>query len=225
MSDRRLAARDGDTFAQVFLTLLPEGPIWPRALNGRLYKTVRGLMGVVARFAADAARFLNIEAYPPDADLLLADWERVLGLPDPCLAVTDLTVPERRQAVAEKLARRPGRQDRYYFLEIAEALGYAITITEYIPGQCGMTQCGAQLSTEAGGQLIVRGAGCGTPILRYVWLVTVAGPRLTWFAVGGDGGRAGQDPHVKIRRAEDLECLFRKLKPAHTHLIFDYTGI
>lgn len=216
--------RDADAFVHACMAKLPLGEIWPRRSGSTLVRTITGLMQVVGRWADRAARFLLTEAFPPRAVDTLSDWERVLGLPEPCLPVTGLTVAERQQAVAEKLARRPGGQSRQYFIELATRLGYAITITEYIPAQCAVTQCGATLITGAGGNTFIRGAGCGTPFIRYVWKVAVTGPRLTWFAVGWRGGRAGQDPHLRIRRAEDLECLLEKLKPAHTKLIFDYTG-
>lgn len=217
--------RSLDDLVHAFLARLPTGPAWPRHPVSTLAAVVRGLMGLPRRMLERAALFLNIEAFPPTADLLLSDWERVLGLPEPCLPAAT-TVPERRAAVLEKLRRRPGRQDRAYFLELADRLGYAdITITEHIPAQCGMTRCGATRSVSADGRLIVRGAGCGTPAIRYLWIVTVPGARLTWFAFGQGGGRCGNDPHLRIRRADDLECLFNKLKPAHTRLVFEYTGV
>ena len=109
-------------------------------------------------------------------------------------------------------------------LERAAALGYDITITEYRPAQCALTQCGFHHTSEADGALLVNGAGCGTPTIRFVWRVTINEPRLTWFAVGAGGGRCALDPLLRIRRAEDLECALEKIKPAHTKLIFAYTG-
>lgn len=215
--------RDAAIFAHAFMALLPEGPIWPRSRDSAVCRTVLGLCGVVARWASDAWRFLHVEAFPPTSIDLLADWERVLGLPEPCLPLADLTVAERQRQVAEKLARRPGAQSRQYFLEIARRLGYVVTITEFIPAQCGVTQCGATRTVV--GAFVIQGAGCGSPGIRYVWRVKVTGPRLTWFALGAGGGRAGQDPHLRIRRAEDLECVLHLLKPAHTRLVFDYSGV
>jgi len=214
--------RDARTFAHAFLALLPQGPIWPRGIGSTLYGTALGMMGVVERWAAEAWRFLHIEAFAPSSLDLLTDWERVLGLPEPCLPVSDLTIAERQAQVREKLARRPGAQSRQYFFEIAQRLGYQVTITEYIPAQCGISRCGATRIVD--GPYVIQGAGVGTPYIRYVWTVRVSGPRLTWFAVGA-GGRAGQDPHLRIRRAEDLECVLRMLKPAHTRLVFDYSGV
>lgn len=213
--------RDRDAFVHTFLARLPLGEIWPRDPDAWLVKFATGLMGIVARWAARVGVFLRVESFPPTSLELLPDWERVLGLPEPCLPAPE-SIPERQAKVAEKLARRPGRQDRGYFYELARSLGYDITITEYVPAQCGLTQCGATLVTD--GPYRIQGAGCGSPAIRFVWSITVTGPRLTWFSVGGGGGRAGQDPHLRIARADDLECILRKLKPAHTNLVFNYTG-
>jgi uncharacterized protein YmfQ (DUF2313 family) len=47
---------------------------------------------------------------------------------------------------------------------------------------------------------------------------------LTWFRVGGSGGQTGVDPHLRIALATDLECLLRRWKPAHSDVVFDYSG-
>jgi len=62
----------------------------------------------------------------------------------------------------------------------------------------------------------------GPPEMRFLWTVTIPGRRLTWFRSGS--GEAGTDPHLQIATADDIECIFKKLKPAHTVLFFDYTG-
>lgn len=218
------APRSAADYAHALLAKLPLGEVWPRAVGAILHATIMGLGTVVGRWAQRCGRFALSESFPPWSIDMLSDWERVLGLPEPCLPVGTPTIAERQAAVAEKLARRPGRQDPAYFIWLARRLGYTITITEHIPAQCAMTPCGAYRTISPDGTLIVRGAGCGTPYIRFVWRVTVTGPRLTWFALGL-GGRAGQDPHLRIRRAEDLECLLDKLKPAHTKLIFAYSGV
>lgn len=215
--------RSADDYTHALVAKLPLGEVWPRSRTSALYKTLRGLMGIVGSWAARTAAFLIVEAFPPTSDLLLPDWERVLGLPEPCIPVTGDTVAERRLKVREKLQRRPGRQDRDYFFALAARLGYEITITEYIPAQCGITQCGQMF--DAVPPYIVAGAGCGTPEIRFVWTVKLTGPRLTWFAFGFGGGRTGQDPHLRFARAEDLECILKRFKPAHTHLIFNYAGV
>lgn len=218
-------------FVHAFMASLPVGEIWPRDPASTLVRTVTGLMGVVARWAERTASFLLVEAFPPNSYHLLPDWERVLGLPDPCNPVTG-TLDERRAAVREKLARRPGGQSRAYFIDLARRLGYhedgpavaavplavpfqvgrlrQITITEHQPFMAGISRAGDP------------GWGIGPPEMRFLWTVKVPDPRLTWFRAGS--GEAGTDPHLQIAIAEDLECIFNKLKPAHTRLVFDYTG-
>ena len=41
-------------------------------------------------------------------------------------------------------------------------------------------------------------------------------PSLIWFRTGSGGGQTGVDPHLRIGRADDLECLLERWKPAHT---------
>jgi uncharacterized protein YmfQ (DUF2313 family) len=194
------------------LACLPQGAIWQRDFGNPMVQLFQGIAAFVASFLARCAQFLQIESYPPTSGALLPDWERVLGLPEPCYPPAQ-TIAERRAAVLEKLQRRPGGQSRQYFIDLAARLGYTITITEYRPFMAGVSRCAdARWAIE--------------PIrTRFYWKVNIPGPRLTWFRCGGGGGRAGTDPHLRIHRADDLECVFKKLQPAHGQVLFSYTGI
>lgn len=225
--------RTRQAFAHALSAMLPEGPVWPREIGSTLQRALLSLTEPVARWAIDCGIFLAREAFPPSADLMLSDWERVLGLPDACIPYPE-TFVERQAAVADKLARRPGAQSREYFIGIATRLGYHETavspselpapvplitggrletkITEFRPFMAGVSRCADSRWTIA------------PPAMRFTWLVNVPGRRLTWFRCGHNGGRAGRDTHLRIRRAEDLECVLRELKPAHTHLVFSYNG-
>lgn len=228
----RWGPRDAAAFTHALLAKLPLGEIWSRAPGTTLYRTLRGLAGVVERWAQRVARFLITEAFPPHSYDLLPDWERVLGLPEPCLTAAQ-TLDERRQAVREKLQRRPGGQSRAYYTEIARRLGYhvdepsphalpfelpaevgridQITIREFRPFMFGVSSVGNSTWRFA------------PPRMRFVWIVSVPGVRLSWFRFGSS--RFGQDPHLTINRAEDLECILHKLKPGHTRLFFNYENI
>jgi len=202
--------RSRESYAHALLSKLPIGEIWPRAPDTTLVETMTGLAGVVARWAERVGMFLITEAFPPHSYHMLPDWERVLGLPEPCIPAAQ-TLEERRAAVSEKLSRRPGAQSRNYYIGIAERLGYQdITIREFQPFMFGVSRLGDPRWRIA------------PPEMRYTWIVTVPGERLSWFRFGY--GRSGQDPHLRIRRGEDLECVLRRMKPAHTQLIFSYTG-
>lgn len=208
--------RQAADYAHALAALLPVGEVWPRDAVSNVMRLVRAFADVVARWADRVGHFLLIEAFPPTAGSLITDWERVLGLPEPCFPEA-LTLDERRLQIREKLARRPGGQSRAYFFGIAERLGYhvpddepQITITEFRPFMAGVSRCGDPTWQIA------------PPKMRFLWVVKVPDPRLTWFRSGSS--HAGTDPHLRIARAVDLECVFDKLKPAHSNLIFDYSG-
>jgi uncharacterized protein YmfQ (DUF2313 family) len=64
--------------------LLPTGAAWPRDEDAQLSLLMHGLGGELAR-AHNRALDLLEEADPHTAAEMLVDWERVVGLPDPCI--------------------------------------------------------------------------------------------------------------------------------------------
>lgn len=195
-----------DAYLTQALALLPQGRAWPRDEDALLTRFWHGVAGKLAVVQADACALLNVESYPCASLDLLGDWERVLGLPDPCVTAA-LTVIERQLTVCAKLATQGG-QSRAYFAAVASALGYAITIEEFRPFVCGLSACGDPLF--------------GGHDTRFYWRVRVPGPRTTRFRTGIS--RAGERL-LEIARAEDLECVLDRLKPAHTVLLFAYQGV
>jgi uncharacterized protein YmfQ (DUF2313 family) len=61
----------------------------------------------------------------------------------------------------------------------------------------------------------------GPPEKRFYWTVVVNQVRYTPARVSV--AQCGIDPLLRISLATDLECIFRRYKPAHTYVIFDYT--
>lgn len=199
--------RDGDDYAEAFAALLPTGEAWSRDPDSTLMQLVRGqaeIWGAVVD--PRAADLLQIETDPRFTLELLGEWERAYGLPDPCIPVVQ-TLPERRRALAQKIAMQGG-QSRAFFIGVAASLGYVITITEYRAAQFGLSSFGGSR-----GRL-------NPPRFRYVWTVRVTGNRLARARFGLSS--FGRDPLLSIRRAEDLECLFGRLKPAHSKMFFSY---
>lgn len=185
--------------------LLPRGAAWPRDPDATLTKLLDALAtGFVAvdRRGDDLLR----ESDPRETYELLEDWERAFGLPDPCLDLSN-TLQERRQDLLERVTGIGG-QSVAYFLAVAASIGYDdVTITEFRPFVCGVSRCGDRLN--------------GPHEIRYLWVMRVPGPRVTRFRTGASqiGDRLGE-----IDRATDLECLIRRLAPAHTNLLFSYEG-
>lgn len=211
--------RSREDYAQAFLDLLPPGPPFPRETDTHIHKLFLGLAGVVERVDQRVADFIEREADPRRTIEMLADWERNTGLPDPCVD-EPLTIEDRRKNLVRRLTML-GRQDRDYFVEIAADLGYEIEIVEHRPFIVGITPVGDTRPTGAAGERYLR--RIGPPSLRYYWTVRVKGARVSWFRAGS--GQAGLDPLARIGTATDLECLFRRYKPAHTEVIFDYSEV
>jgi uncharacterized protein YmfQ (DUF2313 family) len=116
-----------------------------------------------------------------------------------------------------------GAQSRQFFIDVAAQLGYTITIREYRPFMAGMDRAGDNRIYNADGSLGLWPAQIGSPAMRFVWTVRVGLVRLTWFRASK--GQAGIDPHLRIAHAEDLECIIRRWSPAHTVVLFDYSGV
>lgn len=185
--------------------LLPSGAAWSRDPSGTLGQFLLAMADGLAR-AHNRATDLTEEVDPRATMDMLADWERITGLPDPCSG-SATTAQERRVAIVSKLTSRGG-QSVAYFAALIAGLGYSASIEEFRPFITGRSQCGDRLT--------------GPHAIRHTWRVTVHGPRLTLFRAGGS--RVGE--HLgKYTRAEDLECLLQRLKPAHSTLIITYEGV
>jgi len=244
MSDRH-ARRTGDDYSTALADLLPKGRAWPRVIDSALMKLVRGLSQIWGTIEERAAVLLTRESDPRITLELLPDWERNFGLPDPCYS-EPFTIGDRQKALVQRMTIE-GAQSRKFFIDVAAAIGYTITITEYRPFMVGIDrvgdnrtigdgtekedQFGNPLLTTTGTHPVPDGEYSEYPYMlgpdtnRYYWTVHVGLTRLTWFRVGNGGGQTGVDPHLRIALATDLECLLRRWKPAHTEIIFDYSGL
>ena len=110
-----------------FQRLLPRGRIWQRGWGTVQAEQLLTLMQTWARLHARAGDVI-VETFPctVSADML-AEWEATLGLPD-CEVL--VTIQQRQAAVCAKFAMRGG-QSINYFVELAAAHGYQITITPF----------------------------------------------------------------------------------------------
>ena len=164
-----------------------------------------------------AGDLLERESDPRLTIELLPDWERAWGLPDPCFP--DATSIAERQAMLVLKMTWLGGQSRAYFIELMEWLGYTITIKEYAPFMAGISEVG---DTRPQPDQAFRWY-IGPPEMRFCWSVNVGGLGLAWFRSANS--QAGVDPHLRISVPQDLECLINRWKPAHTVLVFDFTGV
>lgn len=150
-----------------------------------------------------AAGLRVLAAITPDGDTeLLPDWERVYGLPDACLADIDSSVTSRVAAVIDKI-RRGGGLSRQFFIDLAAALGYTISITEFSPHTVVSPVTYPLYDTDS----------------QYYWQVNLATDTPPRPITVLDSVTT---PLV-VYQTGLLECLLQKLKPAHTELLFAYT--
>lgn len=181
--------------------LLPPGAAWSREPDADLTKLLTATADGFAR-ADQRADDLRDEADPYNTVEMLPDWERIAGLPDSCVGSLD-TIYARQLALVAKLSA-VGGQSRAYFIGLAAAMGYEITITEY-----KMRQHGDPHGALYGGQE-----------WNFVWQVnapaTTIKPRLY--------GRSFYGEPYRTWGYKQLECAIAALKPAHTKVLFAYGG-
>lgn len=190
-----------DEYQQALAALLPEGAAWPRDAGSVLMRLLGGLAAELERIDARAA-LLMAETDPASTTELLADWERVVGLPDPCVTQAQ-TVAERRAALEGRLTS-VGGQSRAFFFQLAQRLGYTVTIDEF---------ASAAAATAAG--ISFTGNEWA-----HTWRVNVpATVGITPFRAGA--GAAGEP--LRAWSNEVIECQFKRLKPAHSRLLFAYS--
>ncbi|GEP09800.1 YmfQ family protein [Methylobacterium gnaphalii] len=216
----RHVRRDGDDYAEAFASLLPVGAAWPRDPGSDLMRLLRGQAEIWGSTVdARAADLLEREADPRSTLELLSEWERAFGLPEPCVD-EELTIEERRLLLVEKITAEGG-QSRAFFYAVAMRLGYVIRIVEYSPFMCGVSRIGDTRQTGTNGEQYRW--EIGPPEIRFYWKIRVYGQRVSWFRTGS--GQCGIDPMVRFSLATDLECLFRRYKPAQTEIVFDYENV
>lgn len=188
-----------DQYKGQLQALLPQGAAWPREAGANLTALLVALADELARVDARCDILIE-EADARTTAEMLADWERVAGLPGKCIT-TQQTTQERRAALVARLTNIGG-QSRAYFIALAASLGYTVTITEFRPFQAG----------SQAGDAITNG------VWIFAWQVNSALDTIRTFQAGQ--GAAG-DP-LRSWGNQLLECAIRKYAPAHTHVMFAY---
>ncbi|MFT4118680.1 YmfQ family protein [Bradyrhizobium sp.] len=190
----------GDQYGEQLDALLPQGLAWPREQDARIRLLTRALAEEFSRVDARGDDLVR-EANPATTSELLPDWEAAAGLPDDCVS-SGQTLQERRAALISKLTEVGGASIPY-FIQLAASLGYTITIDEFEPFRAGFSRAGDPLAGEN---------------WQYAWRINAPGTTITDFRASLS---AAGEPLRKWGN-ELLECVFSRLKPAHTVLLFGY---
>jgi len=116
-------------YAAAMRMLLPRGKVWPTDSSSTQSKVIDGL-AITAQRSDSAAVDLVTGAFPSTADQLIPEWNKTLGLPDSGLGTITSTSVNRQQILTKLTAT--GGQSIAYFQSLASALGFTISITEFV---------------------------------------------------------------------------------------------
>lgn len=189
-------------YAGALQALMPSGRAWPRTSTAVQTAVLRALGHSFRRSDDDAQRLLS-GAFPATATVMLSEWEGTLGLPDNCAISEIVGISDRQRAVVSKLISTGGL-NRGYYIQVAAALGYTISITQFRPAMSGMSVCGDALNGDE---------------WPFTWRINA--PETTFnYAVAG-GSYCG-DPLASWGNKK-LECSIGKIAPSHLNIIFNYS--
>jgi len=187
-------------YQQAMLRLLPSGRVWRRDPASTLSAVMLALAPTYTSSTAAAAQVL-IDASPATTQNLLVEWENSLGLPDPCTA-TNPSIEQRQAAVRAKWGAR-GALTPAYFIALADALGFAITVTEFSPFAVDMS--------------------CDAPLLEPEWAFTwqVNAPQIVTFYFSVEDSSV--DDPLETYDAGELVCRITRDAPAGTLVLFVFS--
>ncbi|WP_374342556.1 YmfQ family protein [Azonexus sp.] len=176
--------------------LLPPGAAWPTDSDATLTRLLAALAEEFARVDIRAEQLVD-EALPEVTNELFSDWERVAGLPDAC-AGDILTSAQRRASLIARLTA-VGGQSRAYYTDVADALGYEITIDEFALHD---VECDVDYPLY-------------DDPWAHAWRVNEPPSSIGYLSVDDT-----VDDPFSWWGMELLECMIGRLKPAHTVVLY-----
>ncbi len=198
-------SRSIDQVQEGVLAKAPSGWVWPHIAPAATESLFEALFKPLAIGLADieaTADAMMEEIDPRTANLLLPDFERVLG-PDPCgRDPSTMSLEQRRQLAHQRWTARGGASIPY-FIGLAAKRGVTITIVENRTSQADAAVAGDELIESPE---------------QFIWTVELALLGETVARV--DESQAG-DLLLDIILS-DVECDLRRAKPAHTEIAFRY---
>lgn len=189
--------------AQDFLTalqsLMPQGYAWTRDPNATLTAVLQALADGEGSFHTDLSRFSENESDPRLTVTMLPDWERAFGLPDPCTPAGQ-TLEQRHNSLVARITDNGG-ESRQDFIDLAAALGFDITITEFRPFTC-ISHVTEPVCDDT---------------WRFAWQVNA--PLNTVFEFTCE---SGCDEPLRSWGNDELECAIRLRNRASRQVLFSY---
>ncbi|MFU0866389.1 YmfQ family protein [Kluyvera ascorbata] len=189
-------------YASALSALLPRGRAWPRAPDTVQAAVLRALGRSYQRSDNDADNLIK-GAFPPTATSMLSEWESTLGLPDDCAIGEIGGISDRQRSVVSKLISNGGL-NREYYIRVAAALGYTITITQFRPAMSGMSACGDALNGDE---------------WPFTWRINAPETTIKYTL---SGASYCGDPLASWVNKQ-LECAINNIAPSHLNIIFSYS--
>lgn len=181
----------------ILRSLLPSGDAWPRAVAALVRDDVLDGLGATYDRARQRALDLVEESDPRTAVEMLPEWESALGLPDSCAPLAE-TVVERQRRAHAKLIRRGGHTIAY-FVAVAAALGFAISVEEHQAATCE-SDCEVAIDPD---DLVIGGLSMPWP-----FVLDIRAPAETVFELDCLAG--GCDEPLAWWGNEYFECVMRR---------------
>lgn len=206
-----------EQFIRLIYNLLPKGRAWNEDVDSDLYKLVDAVAQELCR-DDDRLEDLIKEIDPFHTSELLEDWESMLNLPDSCLEDLELSEDDRRDLIIQALNALGGASGDYFYNLLTNS-GFTVTVTPVFYPFVAGSRAGDRLTN--GDRYFTAGTRAGNRLYNTGWTF--------WFEVHSDeliitrfraGSRAGE--RLSVFGNERLECIIRKLKPAHTSVLFTY---
>lgn len=119
-----------DAYVKLLKQLLPPGAAFNVEAGSTVSKVLDAIADEFVRIDARSVDLMN-EADPRTANETLADWEKMLSLPDLQVPVIPATTAGRQVAITQKYVATGG-QTAAFFIALAAACGYVVTITTFV---------------------------------------------------------------------------------------------
>jgi uncharacterized protein YmfQ (DUF2313 family) len=162
-----------------------------------LRKTLTGLSGELKRMEDALIQFTS-EYDPSKTTSFITEWERMVGIPDACFD-TSGTIEERRKHIVAKSFKSLGVATEQDFIDLAAFLGFTITIEH--PEEF-LLPYDVPFTPEV-----------GLPRSRFVMIINGSGI--------SENNPPYDVPFIPGGGSNILTCLFDKLKPANTLIIYN----
>lgn len=183
-----------------FKKTMPFGRAWPREAGTVLDGVLSGFMPMAERVINDA-RSIVPNVFPATASYLLLEWQKTLGLPDPC-AGSNPSIEQQQRQVAARMGDAGGSSIEYY-VRFAKTLGCTITITEFSAARADFLRADDPVADA---------------FWDYVWRVNAPETTVNYFSA--DASYA--DEALATWGDAVLECEITSRAPAHTRVFFSY---